>query len=439
MSTPAPQVVQLACPNCRTPLRAQVFTLIDVGQQPELKNYLLSGQLNMVACPNCGNVSMLAAPLIYHDPAKQLFFVHFPQQLNAGTQEQEKFVGDATSLLMRSLPENMPKGYLLAPRRFLALNSLIEAVLEADGITKEMIEAQRSRVDLIEQLAEAYEQGEEQFQALVEQRRADIDYEFMATLTAFAEASARGQQDESAQILIGLRDKLAELVGFDEELGDEQDVSLDDALDRLTSVPDEELELAIGELRPLIDYSFFEELTGRIDAATQAGDTETAQRLTARRKQIVETVERLDAQAKELFEAGANLLNAALAADDPDEVLRERHEEIGEAFMLVLEANQVAAERAGRTDVVERLADIRDRSLVIARESLPPEEKLINQLLQAETPQESSQLLRQNMGMVNTAFVKRINEMADQFDKDGRKAMSDRLRQVGREAGAMLF
>jgi hypothetical protein len=439
MSAPAPQVVQLACPNCRTPLRAQIFTLVDVGQQPELKNYLLSGQLNMVACPNCGNVSMLAAPLIYHDPSKQLFFVHFPQQLNASTQDQEKFVGDATSLIMRSLPENMPKGYLLAPRRFLSLNSLIEAVLEADGITKEMIEAQQRRVDLIGQLAEAYEQGEEQLAQLVEQRRADIDYEFMATLTAFAEASVRSQQDESAQILIGLRDKLVELVGFDDEPGDEQDVSLDDALDRLTSVPDEELELAVGELRPLIDYSFFEELTSRIDAATQAGDAETAQRLTSRRQQIVEMVERLDAQAKELFEAGANLLNAVLAADDPDAVLRERHEEIGEAFMLVLEANQVAAERAGRADMVERLADIRDRALVIAQESLPPEEKLINQLLQAETPQESSQLLRQNMGMVNTAFVKRINEMADQFEKDGRQALGARLRQIGREAGAMLF
>jgi hypothetical protein len=404
-----------------------------------LKNYLLSGQLNMVACPNCGNVSMLAAPLIYHDPSKQLFFVHFPQQLNASTQDQEKFVGDATSLIMRSLPENMPNGYLLAPRRFLSLNSLIEAVLEADGITKEMIEAQQRRVDLIGQLAEAYEQGEEQLAQLVEQRRADIDYEFMATLTAFAEASVRSQQDESAQILIGLRDKLVELVGFDDEPGDEQDVSLDDALDRLTSVPDEELELAVGELRPLIDYSFFEELTSRIDAATQAGDAETAQRLTSRRQQIVEMVERLDAQAKELFEAGANLLNAVLATDDPDAVLRERHEEIGEAFMLVLEANQVAAERAGRADMVERLADIRDRALVIAQESLPPEEKLINQLLQAETPQESSQLLRQNMGMVNTAFVKRINEMADQFEKDGRQALGARLRQIGREAGAMLF
>src|SRR3954462_3193709 len=134
MSAPAPQVIQLNCPSCRTPMRAQVFTLVDVGRQPELKNYLLAGQVNLAVCPNCGPPAMIAAPLIYHDPAKQLFLVHFPQQLNARPEEQERFIGGATSLLMRALPANAPRGYLLAPRRFLTMNSLLDAVLEADGI-----------------------------------------------------------------------------------------------------------------------------------------------------------------------------------------------------------------------------------------------------------------------------------------------------------------
>ena len=41
-------------------MRAQVFTLIDVGLQPELKNYLLAGQLNVAVCPNCGTPAMIA-------------------------------------------------------------------------------------------------------------------------------------------------------------------------------------------------------------------------------------------------------------------------------------------------------------------------------------------------------------------------------------------
>src|SRR3569832_1173905 len=113
MSASAPQALQLNCPNCRTPMRAQIFTLVDVGVQPELKNYLLAGQRNMAICPNCGTPAMIAAPLIYHDPTKQLFLVHFPQQLNARPEEQERFIGAATSAIMRELPPDMHKGYLL--------------------------------------------------------------------------------------------------------------------------------------------------------------------------------------------------------------------------------------------------------------------------------------------------------------------------------------
>ncbi len=443
MATPPPQVVQLSCPNCRTPIRAQVFTFVDVGQQPELKNYLLAGQLNMAVCPNCGTPAMIAAPLIYHDPAKQLFLVHFPQQLNARPEEQERFIGDATSAAMRGLPPNAPRGYLLAPRRFLTLNSLIDAVLEGDGISREVIEAQRKRVDLLGQLAEAYEQSEEQLAKLVEQQKDELNYEFFATLTAFIEASAQGGREDSAKMLHELREKLLELTGFQFDAeGDgleDDDLMLDEVIGRLDSATDDELEQTIAEVRPALDYDFFESWTRRIDAAEQAGDTATAERLTDRRTLILETVERMDKQAQELFEAGAEVLQAVLAAPDPAEALRANHEEIDEAFLLVLDVNIGAAERAGNAEAVKRLTEIRDLAITIAQESLSPEERFINELLQAETPQAATKLLRKNPALINTDFVKQLNELAEQFDKDGRKPLSERLRQLGREAGAMLF
>jgi hypothetical protein len=442
MAAAPPQAIQLACPNCRTPMRAQVFTLVDVGRQPELKNYLLAGQLNLAVCPNCGTPAMIAAPLIYHDPAKQLFLVHFPQQLNARPEEQERFIGDATSLIMRELPADAPKGYLLAPRRFLTLNSLLDTVLEADGISREVVEAQRARVDLIGQLADAFEHGEEQLAKAVEQHKDQLDYEFFATLTAFAEASAQSGRSDSSDLLIGLRDKLIELTGFDEaELGEfaDDDFALDEVLERLESASDDELEQAIAELRPAIDYGFFEEWTKRIDAADQAGNTAQAERLTARRAQILETVERMDKQAQELFEAGALVLQAVMEAADPAAALRAQSEKLDEAFLLVLEANLAAAQRAGATDAVAKLEEIRRLALEIIQESLSPEERFINELLAAEKPQDATKLLRQNVPMITPAFVKRLNELADQFEGDGRKPLGERLRQLGREAGAMLF
>jgi CpXC protein len=441
MAAPPPQMLQLACPNCRTPMRAQVFTLVDVGRQPELKNYLLAGQLNLAVCPNCGTPAMIAAPLIYHDPAKQLFLIHFPQQLNARPEEQERFIGEATSLIMRELPADAPKGYLLAPRRFLTINSLVDTVLEADGISREMVEAQRARVELISQLAEAYEQGEEQLAKLVEQQKEKLDYDFFATLSAFAEASAQSGRDDSAQLLLGLRDTLAELSGFDAELPDqdEVDLSLDEAIDRLAATSEEDLEESIAELRPVIDYSFFEAWTRRIDAAERAGDTATAAQLTARRTQILDMVERMDKQAQELFEAGAQVLKAVRAADDLAAALRAQRDTIDEAFLLVLDANLAAAERAGAADAIARLTEIRRLALEIAQEALSPEDRFINELLQLEKPQDATKLLRQNVAMITPAFVKRLNELSDQFESDGRKPLGERLRQLGREAGAMLF
>jgi hypothetical protein len=439
-------MVQLTCPNCRTPIRAQIFTLVDVGRQPELKNYLLAGQLNLAVCPNCGTPVMIAAPLIYHDPAKQLFLVHFPQQLNARPEEQERYIGDATSLIMRDLPAETPKGYLLAPKRFLTLNSLVDTILEADGISREVIEAQRKRVELISRLAEAYEAGEEQLAAAVAQNKAELDAEFFTTLTAFAQASAQSSRDESAQILLDLREKLIELTGFDAdqlgEIGDDVedvDIDLEEAIDRLADAPDDQLESIIGELRPAIDYSFFEAWTQRIDAAEQAGDAATAERLTARRALILETVERMDKQAQEMFEAGATILKDVFDAPDPAEALRAHRDKLDEAFLLVLQANAAAAERAGNAAAVQRLHEIERIAMEVMQEALSPEDRFINQLLHAEKPQDATKLLRQNPAIITSAFVKRLNELAEQTEGEGRKPLADRLRQLGREAGAMLF
>jgi hypothetical protein len=436
------QVVQLTCPSCRSPVRAQVFTLVDVGQQPELKGPLLAGQLNLAVCQSCGTPVMISAPLIYHDPAKQLFLTFFPQQLSASTEEQERFIGDATRLISRTLPQDAARGYLLAPRRFLTLNSLIEAILEADGISKADIEAQRGRVELISRLAEAYEEGDEPLTRLVEAEREQLDYNFFATLTAFVEASAQASSEADSSLLAGLRTRLLELTGTADEWGQEggeEEYELGEAISRLADAPEEEIEALIGELRPVIDYSFFEEWTRQIEAAEQSGDSAEAERLTARRTLVRETVERMDRQAQEMFERGAAVLNAVLDAPDLEAALRERSEQIDEAFLLVVETHIAAAERAGRADMVAQLGEVYNRAAAIIEEGLSPEDRFINELLSTETPQAATRLLRQNPTIITSTFVKRLNELADETQQAGRQPLADRLRQLAREAGAMLF
>ncbi|RRR74405.1 MAG: hypothetical protein EI684_07220 [Candidatus Viridilinea halotolerans] len=431
----APQPVQITCPACNTSFRTGIYTLIDVTEQPELKRALLAGQINVAVCPNCQSASMLAAPLIYHDAVKQLCLIYFPQELTNRPEEQEQFVGEATGFLMRSLPNDAPRSHLLAPRRFLTLPSMMDAILEADGISREMLEHQRAQIDLISELASAL--GEpSHFTKVAQERRAMMTPEFFATLAAFIEATPPDQQD-TRTLLIQLHERLMELFGA--ELGAPDEAEIKEALERLADVADDELAMAVAELRGLIDYSFFQQWTAQIEAATAAGDSARAEALTARRTRIVEMVEELDREAQAMFEAGSQLLEEVLGTPDPLAALRERTEQVDEAFIMVLSANAAAAQRAENETMLALFNQLGEAAMTIIQDRMTPEERFINELLMADTPQDATRMLRTSVAKITPELIKRLNELADQEQQRANKPTAERLRQLARECGAMLF
>ncbi len=438
MSMLPPQPVTLTCPNCRTTYQTPVFQLIDVGQAPELKQALLSGRINVAVCPNCGTGGMLATPMVYHDPEKQLFFVLFPQEVQATPQEQEQFIGTLTQYVMRSMPGDTPKGYMLTPRRFISLTSMLDELLEAEGIPKAALEAQRKRSQLLGQLVQAGE-DEQAVRRIAEANKDGLDYEFFLTLAAYIEAAQQEQDEESLRIFTTLRDRLVELTGFDTESEGLVEASAEQAVDALVSAEEAQLPELIAEYRPAIDYEFYELLMARIEEARAARDTAKAEQLEARRDLIRETVETMDRDAQAMFEGAATAIQAVLEADDPRAALVEHRDQLGEAFLLMVGMQMQQAEQTGNTAMVERLQAIQQMASEVVQESLSPEERLIGQLLAAEKPQDATKLLRQNAAMINSDFVKQLNEMSSEMEQGGRKELADRLRQLGREAASMLF
>lgn len=439
-----PQQVQLNCQNCGTPFVAPVWSFIDVGAQPELKNALLSGQLNVAVCPNCGAGGMLATPLMYHDPAKKLLLTLLPQELNLKPEDQERFVGELSRAIMDSLPADAPRGYVLTPRRFISMTSLIEAVLEADGIPPEVFKAQRARVELLSRLAEAMEADraadqletpQSKLAQIVAQNTDGLNYDFFLTLASYIDAATQQGRADSATMLTELRDRLLELSDFDAVQAGLQEPDIDSVIAALQAADVETLENTIADYRPSIDDDLFDRWEQHIDDmdATEAGAARD-------RLQLVRTtVERMDAEAQALFEGAANLLRSVLQADDPQAVLRERAAEINEAFLIVIDANMAAAARGGQQDVAQQLMQVRDWTLAVLQERMTPQERLINQLLTAESAGDATKLLRKNVGVVDQAFITQVNEMAAEMDQQGRKEFVDRLRQVAREAASLLF
>jgi hypothetical protein len=64
--------VDVECPQCGEEFRAVVWTAVHAGEDPELKDVLLGGELNMVCCTFCGHVFFREQFLLYQDPDEEL-------------------------------------------------------------------------------------------------------------------------------------------------------------------------------------------------------------------------------------------------------------------------------------------------------------------------------------------------------------------------------
>src|SRR5260221_2538639 len=150
-----PAGIQITCPNCHQPFQAVLEQLVDGGRDPQTKARLLSGRLNLAPCTNCRHQSMLSTPLIYHDGTKDLLITFLPMELGLSQTDQQKAIGSLTNAVINSLPQEQRRGYLFTPKMALTYQGLIETILEADGITKEMIEEQRTKMQLAQTFLQA--------------------------------------------------------------------------------------------------------------------------------------------------------------------------------------------------------------------------------------------------------------------------------------------
>ncbi|HUT20582.1 MAG TPA: CpXC domain-containing protein, partial [Anaerolineae bacterium] len=222
MAANAPQNVTVTCPACQIRYQASAQSIVDVGPDPRLKAMLLQGRLNVGICPNCGTTGMLSVPLAYHDPEKELLLTLVPAELRMNEDERQRSIGRMSNAIINSLPAEERKGYLLRPRMFLSFESMVEAILEADGITREMLEAQQAKIGLIRSMVEVVDDPL-QLAALVGQHEEQIDYEFFALLSLQLRAAEQQEQEEVADKLYRVREALLERTETGQEVAKQQE------------------------------------------------------------------------------------------------------------------------------------------------------------------------------------------------------------------------
>jgi hypothetical protein len=449
LSTPY-QSIPVTCSRCNHRFVAPVKSIIDVGLDPADKRRLFSGQLNVAACPQCGSAGMLATPLVYHDPDKELFLVFLPPELNLPETDQQRIIGSLTQEVMSTLPAEGRKGYLLNPRTFFSLDRLMSAILEADGITQDMLEAQQAKMQLLEQLLRTDDRDERA--ALVRAQDEQLDYEFFQLLTANIEVAQSNDRDEVVQDLTDLREQLLEWSSVGREVAARQEaiealgdtITREALLERLIEAAhaqdDIRIETMVAIARPAIDYIFYQQLTERIDQAASSGQLDKANRLRALRERILELAEALDEGVRRAAEEASTHLQQMLKADDLQAAVQQHLAEIPDLglFLNVLAANISAAEEAGQTDALERLRRVSDLIADAIEEASPPEIRLINKLLAADYPDGTRALLHEQGGQVDDQLVELMDLMRRSLAQSGRSELAEKLGQIRAQAQTML-
>jgi hypothetical protein len=427
------------CPRCKSPITADINQLFDVNVDPQAKQRILSGNFNIARCPNCGYEGNLATPLVYHDPNKELLLTYFPPELGLPINEQERMVGPLIQQVLSKLPAEKRKAYLLRPQSMLTLQTMIERILEADGITKEMIQAQEQRMNLLQRLMVADAKSREQ---IAKQEDNLIDESFFSILSRLIEASIQSNDEQSAKQLMDLQQQLLPITTVGKKLqsqmeetqaaarelqqANEKGLTRESLLDLLIAAPsDTRLSTMVGMARGGLDYQFFEILSKRIDQAKG----EEKEKLIKLRERLLELTKQVDEEIKAQVDGARKLLDALLKTENVEESTQKILPAVNELFLDVLR-NEM--EQAQRDKDQNRLAKLnRIVSVIQAASAPPPGVALIEELVGVQNDQERMKILENHREEITPEFLDTFNNLVMQIQTqsgdDEQKALADQI------------
>ncbi|MBI5842957.1 MAG: CpXC domain-containing protein [Chloroflexi bacterium] len=435
---------QIACPQCRQMIAANIEQLFDVTQDPQAKQRLLGGVSNTARCPHCGYQGRLATPIVYHDNDKELLLTFFPPELGLPLNEQEKMIGPLIKQVMERLPNEKRKGYLLKPQANLTYESMIETILGKDGITPEMIKSQQERVMLVERLIQITTPDVRS--EVIKQNEKIIDEQFFALFSRLAQSAAASGQEPIARAMVELQKQLLTETAFGRQLQESvgeleaaskvlqeagQSLTREKLLDFAIASPnDARLRAYVSIARGGMDYMFFQLLTEKIDKSQ--GDEK--KKLEGIREKLLDFVNEVDKQLEARYKQAQELVESILAQEDVEQATRDRLEGFTQDAVDVV--NQLLRQASEKNDYT-RMGKLQKMVQVLQEASAPPPEvAFIEKLLDAPDDAATEKMLKENDALVNDQFLEALSGLVSQMDAQGgqgnaeAKALGEKLGNV---------
>lgn len=379
--------IQTICPNCGQPMVAEIFQVIDVNTDHQLKEILLAGGLNFAQCQLCGFQGQLPVPLVYHDKDKELLLTFSPPDPNKTMEEKEAALAPLLKKVIDNLEAQDRKGYLFQPQAMLTMNNLVKNVLLADGITEEMIQDQQDKMKLLDTFFNL--EGEQLKKSVLENNQ-KIDREFFAIFAEIAQRIIASRDEKSIEKIKNVQDVLmAETEIGKEILAESQEIqaaqkSLEALGENLTrssllelviNAPNmERVKALTGLVRPAMDYEFFQSFTERIESA----DEKQRKDLVEKRNLMLKVTQEIDDQLQERVAAAVETINRIIEIDPIEEGLMQN---IGLVDQLFIQALSSEINQAEETKNEERKSKLADLFKIIQEMTTPPELKKVEDLV----------------------------------------------------------
>ena len=425
-----------SCPRCKQRISVEIDQIFDVAVDKGVKQRLLSGNINTINCPLCSFHGMATTPVIYHDPEKELLLTYTPAELGIPIPEKEQLLCALTLTIVNRIPSDKRKAYLLQPKEMYSIESLITTILNKDGITNEMIEQQRSKMDLIQTLIST---PEEMLPDLIKERDEELDDHFFQLLSAIKQSEPSNQTDSNTSSLAKLEDQLLSHSTFGkrsqeyatalqqsandlESLGSK--LTRENFLDLILNAPDDtHITCLVTLARPAADYEFFILLTNQLENSPP----EDQPKLEHVRALILETVQKIDQASQQKTEATQAMLASIIESDNPKEIIEERIKDIDQSIMLLLQQQIENAQSTNKKDEETHLLQIQTLLIDAIHQHAPPQLRFINDLLALGTREEAIVMIKTRAIEFDKDILDIMKSVADQLHSDKQTELASKL------------
>ena len=433
--------IQTSCPNCGQPMVAEIFQVVDVDKDPQLKEILMSGGLNFAQCQACGFQGQLPVPLVYHDKEKELLLTFSPPEANKTMEEKEAALAPLLKQVIDILEPQDKKGYIFQPQAMLTMNNLVKNVLLADGITEEMIQDQQEKMKLLDTL---FNQDGEELKKTVIDNNENIDREFFAIFAEIAQRIIASRDEKSIEKIRVVQDVLMaesdigkEILAETQEIQEAtqslealgENLTRESLIELVINAPNlERVKAFAGLVRPAMDYEFFQNFTEKIEASAENERKDMVEK----RNLILKVTQEIDEQLQQKLVDAVEVINRIIESEPIEDGLMQNIGLVDQLFVQALSGEINLAEEKKNEERKTKLIELFQ---IIQELTTPPELKKVEELVAIADDKEKldgameeidPELLEKVIGYL-TSIISNYEEQAAQGEAENLDQLNESL------------